>query len=252
MKTETKKALCFLFIVITYCLQAIVKIYSFCCLYIFSFMASVALVYVIKNKYLGFLAGAMVLVATEFYDSNYKYLTAIAFLLICAHRNLVSAEGSCKKGKKDTDVFSFLLVQLALFLSIALFLYCAVLIQSTTINSAATNFHRVLLIYLWIIGIFIYSVCKSRKSKGNIHKIDKQLSSNLRFMYLVSFFALSATVLFSYAKIGHIHMTYDVIYFPWFTYICSMVYNGDPYIKSLAESIGNLLTKISYKDKVKE
>lgn len=250
MKSETKKALFFLFLAITYSLQAIVSVYQFSYVYFFGFMVAVALLYVIKNKYIGAFAGILILMAAEFYDTNYKYLTVIAFLLICAHKNLKFDLSDETKKKKDSSGFSFILVQLTVFATIALFVYDFILIAKTEVNIVVEIFSRAAMIFLWLIVILVYSLLNNHSMKKSSVKINKQLSGSLRFMYLVSIFAFSATVLFSYAEVGSIHISYNAVFFPWFLYICSMVYNGDPYVKSLAESIGNLLKKISYKDKV--
>lgn len=250
MKPEIKKFLFFLFLTFSYSLQAIVRAYQYSYVYFFGFMIAVAFLYVIKNKYIGALAGVVLLVATEFYDTNYKFLTVIAFLLICAHRNLHFSLLPEEKKKKDSGGFSFICVQLAIFATIALFIYSSVLlINDTKINNDTMDFSRVYLILMWFIGIFVYSLFKNKsdKHKKSANKINKSVSDSLRFMYLVSILGFSATVLFTYAKTGFILISYNAIFFPWFVYICAMVYNCDPYIESLAKSIEESIHKISYK-----
>lgn len=255
MKSETKKIIFFLFLAVAYFSQAFTDAFEFSFVYFFGFMLAVAILYIIKNIYIGTLAGLVLLSAMEFYDTDYKQLTIIPFLLICAHKHLITDTGNNSKGKKNTSSFYFVCVQLSIFATIALFIYDFILISNNHPSDApSTLFSRTTLILLWFVGMFVYSVVarKSNKLQTHTFKMNKALSGNLGFMYLVSILAFMATVLFCFIRVKYMNISYHAIYFPWFIYICSMVYNGDPYIKSLAESIGNLLTKISYKDKVKE
>ena len=253
MKSELKKALFFLFIALAYISQSFTDAYPFSYVYHFGFIAVITLLYIIKNKYIGTFLGLGLLSAMDFYNSDYKYLTIIAFLLISAHKNLVSDTNNDKLTKNNSNLFSFICTQVSIIAGIALLVYDFILISQTDNYATAVQLKRAVMIFFWFIGVFVYSLSKSKNNKKskNSNKIIKQISDNLKFMYLVSIIAFLATVLFTYAKINFISMDYGTIYLPWFIYVCTMVYNGDPYIKSMADSITSLLNKISYKDTVK-
>lgn len=253
MKKETKKDIFFLFVVIAYSLQAIARDSSAdYVIYISGIIVSAALLHIIKNRYLGALAGLAVIALMEFFDPYCKFLTVIPFLLICAHKSLTANASEAKKKEKDsTDSYSFFIVQACLFLSIGLVIYCLV---SGTENQGYYFLPRSYLIFFWLVGMLIYSFLEERsgkKGKG-MKKSGKSLSSGLQFLYFVSVIAFSATVFFSCAKRWGISFSHNVIYLPWFIFICSMVYNGDPYIEAMSSRIESFLVKISDSDKVKK
>lgn len=251
MKSETKKSLFFLFLTATYFSQAINDAYKFSFVYFFGFMIAVAVLYVIRNKYIGTFIGSALLLAMEFYSADYKQLTVIAFLLICAHKILMSDSSSNKSN--NASGFSFICVQLSIFVTIALFIYDFILMSEGLPNLSSMRLNRTVMIFIWLIGTFIYSLHKNKKDKKkkSSDKLNKQLSAALRFMYFVSILGFAATVLFFCAKFEKLDISYTAVFFPWFVYICSMVYNGDPYIIALANSIEKALIKNSDKSKVK-
>ncbi len=249
MKAETKKILFFLFLTVTYFTQAINNAFKFSFVYFFGFMLAVALLYVIRNKYIGTVIGLIPLLAMEFYNTDYKQLTVVAFLLICAHKNLITDTDNNK-----TNVFSFVLVQLSIFATVALFIYDFILIAKYNPVLITGHFSRTVLIFGWFIGMLLYSFSENKKDnrKKSSRKIGGSVASSLRFIYLVSIFGFAATVLFYQSRTGYLDISNTAIFFPWFVYICSTVYNGDPYVGSLTESISDLFTEIAYKDKVRK
>lgn len=250
MKSETKKALFFIFLIAAYSLQAIVRRFSFPYIYILGFIASVICVYVIKNKHLGFFIGIAVLLAMIFYDANYICLTVIAFLLICAHKNLMQNISSDNKKKQTTNDFSFVCVQFSLLAAIALIIYSFILTIDSGISITKISSGSPVIILFWLAGLFVYSPLQNKKDKQNksSDKMNKQLFSSFRFMYLVSILGFAATVFFwCCVKDGDIEISNNAVFFPWFVYICSMIYNNDPYIRALSESVENLLNNISDK-----
>ena len=253
MKSETKKALFFIFLIATYSLQAIVRNFSFPYIYILGFTFSTVCIYIVKNKYLSFFIGIATMLIMNFYDTDYKYMTVIAFCLICAHKSLMSLSGGNRKSRKQTDSFSFLLVQASLILSVLLFVYSLVLIISSEKRSFVISSGKVLLISIWIVGILLYCLFVNKSKKNNVLKKDRQLSGSLCYMYIVCFIGFSSTLLFTCADYNsRLNMPTVTVLFPWFVYICSMVYNGDPYIIAIANSIEKTLNKISDKSKVKQ
>ena len=250
MKNETKKVLFFIFLIALYLLQGIGHSFMFGSVYVFGFLAAVILLYIIKNKFIGFLSGLILLLAMEFYDTHYKQLTVLAFLLICTHKNILS-EISCdnKTRRKKANGFTFFCIQITILTTIALFIYDFVLLPDAS-GSDLIFFSRSVLIYIWLIGLFIYSL-KSKHQATIIKQANKENLNNLRFTYLVSIFSFSATVLYFYIRIAPMSLHHTVVFFPWFVYICSMLYNGDVYIKALAKSVEESLEKISNKDMVK-
>lgn len=252
--SKIKKVLFFLVISLVYISQAFTSEHPFGYIYYFGFMLAVVLLYIIRSKYLSILLSLALLVAMEFYNANYKYLTVIAFLLIVAHKNLTYDMNFIPKNKISSFHFSSFCVQTSIFLTVVLFIYSLILISKNNPFSSVQRLSRTVLIMIWLIGVFLYSIYRDKnknKQKCAI-KINKNLSNKLQYMYLVSIIAFLTTVLFTYAKSNTLIMDYHTIYFPWFTYICTMIYNSDPYIESMAESIENLLNKISYKDMVKK
>ncbi len=260
MKSETKKNLFFLFLVFAYTLQALVKKYEFNYIYFLGFVATVALLYVIKNKYLGAITGTVILVAMDFHDTKYKYLTILAFLLICAHKTLMADMNNKDKSNKNSSHFSFLCVQLTIFATVALSIYSFILIADRKFNIDAITLSRAFMIMFCLVAIFVYSITKNfnGKHQKNSAKINKQLSDSLRFIYLVSIFSFLATVLYYNAQteytvlhynaqIEYIDIPYEAVYLPWFVYLCSTMYNNDPYVASLVGDIEAVLTKISNK-----
>ncbi len=249
MKSELKKLLFFIILAAVYLLQAIDHAYPFSYVYFFGFAAAVVLLYVIRNQYLGFLCGAAVITAMGFYNTDYIFLTALAFILICAHKDLDFTVSNGTKKKAQTNGFSSFCTQLSFFSGIALLIYSIYLISKLDY----LPWHlidRALLIFIWLILLFVCSITANKNGKNPV-RISKALSGNLKFIYLVSIISFSATVLYSLARNSYILINYNALYFPWFVYVCSIFYNDDPHTKVLTDSVENILLKISDRDKVR-
>ena len=252
MKNETKKALFYLALIVVYIFQGISEGYEFSYVYYFGFILSVAVLYIIKNKYISALAGIGLLSATWFYNSDYMKLTVTAYLLICAHKYLMSDISAGKKRKKDANVFSFCCVQAAILAGAALLIHSIALLSSEYANVSTTVFTRASFTVIWLVGLSIYSFYKSRsKSPKHSVNISKGVSDSLRFMYVVGILSFVATALFAYAKNSQMVIQPQSIFFPWFVYICSMVYNNDVYVEAFAKDLENNLQKIFNKNAVK-
>ncbi len=252
MKNETKKVLFYLALIVIYIFQGISEGYEFSYVYYLSFILSVAVLYIIKNKYIAALTGIGLLSAAWFYNSNYIMLTVTAFLLICAHKNLMADINFDKKRKKDINIFSFCCIQAAILAGAALFVYDFILLSDEYVDVSALVFSKAALIVVWLVGILVYSFYKSRIKKPKYSlNISKGVSDSLRFMYLVSILAFAATALFAYVKNSQISIQPQSIFFPWFVYVCSMVYNGDVYVEAFSKDLEGYLQKVSNKNMVK-
>jgi hypothetical protein len=250
MKNETKKVLLFIVLIALYLLQGIGHNIMFGSVYLFGFLAAVILLYVIKNKFIGFLSGLALLLAMEFYDSDYKQLTVLAFLLICIHKDLLTDINYEKSKRKKRSSFSFFCIQITIIFTIALLIYDFIEFPDKYLPDLIF-FNRSILIFIWLIGLFIYSIKATHTQDKVLKQANKEVLNNLRFTYFVSIFSFIATVLYFYIRIAPMKLHHTVVFFPWFVYICAMLYNGDVYIKSLANSIESLLEKISNRDMVK-
>lgn len=252
MKSETKKALFFLTLIGVYLLQGISEGHKFSYVYCFGFIFSVVLLYIINNKFIAVLTGVCLLLTTLLYDKQYAPLTVIAFFLISAHKALMQDVNVDKKSKKEFNGFSFCCVQISVLSTVALFIYDFMFLSKVNMIFSLAVISRAILIFILIIGLFVYSCFKSKTKQNKTSlKISKGFSDSLRFIYLVSIISFFSTVWFSYVRISYMNMSYDIVFFPWFVYICTMAYNGDVYLEALAKDAEGLLEKISYRDMVK-
>ncbi len=251
MKTENKKILFFLFLVITYILQANTEEYKFSHVYFFGFLLATALLYVLKNKCIGALAGITLLLAEEFYNANYKYLTILAFLAICIHKNLMVDINNATEKKKSISAFSFSLIQVLFLATVALFIYDFILLSNSPLVFSAIHLSSIVMIIFILVGLFIYSLFKDKGKQKNHLQLKKQLSSSLRYLYFIDIFSFFSTALFFFTK-SSLQISHTVVFFPWYIYICSIFYNEDPHISLLIKDVETILLKISYKNKVKE
>lgn len=238
MKKFFKKHIFVFLVVVVYSSQVVTQENSYkAYIYFLVNIAAAAFLYMIKNKYIALICSLLPLVVMEFIEPECKFFSLIPILLICAHKNIISEMVESEKHKEKSErLFSVLLSQSCLFLSVAFIIYDLVLSIENNNTYIPYYVKRSLFILVWLLIVFVFSLIDSHNNK-NEKKARKHFLGKIRFLYFISVLGLFATVLYCCVEHNAVSFAQMVMFFPWLLFICSLLYNEDPYVEAMSEKL---------------
>ena len=257
MKVHLRRILVFLFFAVLWLSSAMSNFSNAdSVLYVLVIFASVLSLYVIKNKNIGALVSVAVSAAFCFYKLNYLVYAAPSLFLIIAHKNLTSSEDKNHNRKNDDGLF-YNCISLSFISGIATLIYSFNRISGLYSVSGFYYLRYELTIMLFLllfVWLFADSLGAFEKKKGQKSRIDKNNNKGQKFraIYAANIVCYLGTVFYYHSIITGTTQNVRIIFFPWFLYVYSIVYNHDPYIQSLFQKVERVFTEFANTDRVRK
>ncbi|MGN1443721.1 MAG: hypothetical protein ACI4XE_07720 [Acutalibacteraceae bacterium] len=257
MKVHFRRISVFLFFAVLWLSSAL---YNFSntdsVLYILIIFASVLSLYMIKNRKIGALAAVAISAVFCFYKINYLFYAAPSLFLIIAHKDLTSSEDTNHNRKNDDSLF-YNCISLGFLSGIATLIYSFIKISEL---SSMSDFYYLryeltimlfLLLFIWLfaksLGAFENKKSQTFKFEKNSKKVQK-----FRVIYAANIICYLGTVFYYHSIISGTTMDVRIIFFPWFLYVYSIIYNKDPFVQSLFQKVERVFTEFANTDRVRK
>lgn len=222
-----------------------------------TFIAVIAL-HLVKSRVIALLIAAAAFAALVICDVDYLFAALPPFLLTCAHKEAaaVQEENNNKRQKNKQSDYSYIFVWLNLYFGIAVVIYGFI-----ALFNGAVKYTDSLVQYIrfswWMclvfIVLFILSFSKQKNKKGTKTKKEHGKLSNLRSIYIMSIVSYIESLFCFYANsYDAVYQLNQIVFFPWFIYIASLIYDGDAIIDMIIEKTDTFVTKLSVIDRVKK
>ena len=216
-------------------------------IYLLFFSVAMLSLYLIKNRYASYLAGAVVLIALAVYCVDYAFFTVPVFLLTIVYRSAMNKISASEGKNKHRMATENVWLQLIIMLGVAEGIYSVVLLTNNQYNIYFKDFKSGSVIFLLLAVIFIAgSFSKALKSStAKFYKVSKQDYSTLSLFNFVSLFMFAGTVLYSCAKFEELQVSSTRIYFPWAVWLCAFIFEKNPMTEAMLVLLEEKIKKVS-------
>lgn len=211
------------------------------------FFAAVAVLYLIKNKYISYGLSILLLSAYAVYKINYVIFMIPVYLLIIMYRSIMKkirvTDGKKSRNAEVGHMGLHFLILLGLGAVIYAVSRCfANDVYQYSVNGDEIAVMAVVLIAVFLIGLF------SKKLEREVRQSCKVNTKNFVTLNLVNFVAMFlffSTVFLNYAAYQDLQVSYLVAFYPWTVWLCVLVYEKNPITESILKLIEEEIKKIS-------
>lgn len=211
------------------------------------FFAAIAVLYLVKNKYVSYGLSILLLTAYAIYKINYAIFMIPVYLLIIIYRGIMRKIRLTDSKKIRSIEVGHTGLHFLILLGLGVGIY-AVSISSTNYlyqyysHGGEIEVMAVVLIAIFLIGLFSK---KLEKEVRQSHKVNTKNFATLNLVNFVAMFLFFSSAFLNYAAYQDLQAVYQIAFFPWTVWLCVLVYEKNPITESILKLIEEEIKKIS-------
>lgn len=211
------------------------------------FLAAVAALYLIKNRYIAYGLSAALLICYTVYNIKYALFMLPVFFLIVFHRSCMKkiSMAKCKTNKKS-EINSVWLHLFILSGTVGA-IFAVIRFFESDYQSFVGETDMGVIVAEALIGIFLMgSFSEKVKTKvKNTHKVSNKDYATLNLINFVGVFLFAVTVFCEYAMSQELSIEIYVVCFPWTVWLVVLLYENNPITDAVLALIEEEIKKIS-------